>query len=177
MKYTKGQRLDIGRRIYDGELSRYGTAEEYGINNQTARNHMRMYRDGNQLPPKHGQRSIGAPSFKKAPADLNELETMTKEGLIQELVKAKIIEARLKKGYEVQGDGTVTSLPNHGYPAKQFLCMEETSFPAVGKRTAPCRQCPAVSGVPLEISVARLPLVERQNTSGQGHCSVRSLCP
>ena len=97
MKYTKEQRLDIGRRIYDGEISRYEAAEEYGINEQTARNYMRMYRDVNRLPPKHGQRSISAPSFKKAPAELDELKAMTKEELIQELIKAKITEARLKK--------------------------------------------------------------------------------
>lgn len=30
-----------------------------------------------------------------------------REELIQELIKAKITEARLKKGYEVKGDGTV----------------------------------------------------------------------
>ncbi len=107
MKYTKEQRLDIGRRIYNGEISRYLAAEEYGINEQTARNYMRMYRDVNHLPPKQGQRAIGAPSFKKAPAELDELKEMTKEELIQELIKAKITEARLKKGYEVKGDGTV----------------------------------------------------------------------
>jgi len=103
VKYTKEQRLDIGRRIYDGEISRYEAAEEYVINEQTARNYMRMYRDANQLPPKQG-RSICAPSFKKAPAELDELKAMTKEELIQELIKAKITEARLKKGYEVKGD-------------------------------------------------------------------------
>ena len=107
MKYTKEQRLGIGQRIYDGEISRYEAAEEYGISDQTARSYMRMYRDANHLQPKHGQLSIGAPSFKKAPADLDELKTMTKEELIQELIKAKITEARLKKGYEVKGDGTV----------------------------------------------------------------------
>ena len=32
---------------------------------------------------------------------------MTKEDLIIELVKARIAEARLKKGYEVKGDGSV----------------------------------------------------------------------
>lgn len=83
MKYTKEQRLDIGRRIYDGEISRYEAAEEYVINEQTARNYMRMYRDANQLPPKQGRRSICAPSFKKAPAELDELKAMTKEELIQ----------------------------------------------------------------------------------------------
>lgn len=107
MKYTKEQRLDIGRRIYYSEISRYEAAEEYGISEQTARNYMRMYRDVNRLPPKHGQRSIGALSFKKEPVELDELKSMTKKELIQELIKARITEARLKKGYEVKGDGTV----------------------------------------------------------------------
>ena len=64
MKYTPEERLDIGRQIYDGELSRYEAAEQYGIGEQTARNYMRMYRDANHLPPKRGKRAISAPSFK-----------------------------------------------------------------------------------------------------------------
>ena len=40
-------------------------------------------------------------------ASLEELESMSKEELIRELIKARINEARLKKGYEVKGDGTV----------------------------------------------------------------------
>ena len=36
MKYTLEERLDIGRRIYNGEISRYQAAEEYGISDQTA---------------------------------------------------------------------------------------------------------------------------------------------
>ena len=107
MKYTKEERMEIGRRIYNGEISRYEAAEEYGINDQTARNYMRMYRDANHLPPKRGTVTIAAPSLKKAPAGLEELESMSKEELIQELIKARITEARLKKGYEVKGDGTV----------------------------------------------------------------------
>ena len=103
MKYTKEERMEIGRRIYNGEISRYEAAEEYGINDQTARNYMRMYRDANHLPPKRGKRSLTAPSFKTAPAGMEDLESMTKEQLIQELVKARITEARLKKGYEVKG--------------------------------------------------------------------------
>ncbi|MER2152019.1 MAG: hypothetical protein ABS900_10420 [Candidatus Limivicinus sp.] len=107
MKYTKEERLDIGRQIYDGKISRYEAAELYGINDQTARHYMRLYRDVNQLPPKHGKRALSVPSFKDARADIDDLESMTKEQLIQELVKARITEARLKKGYEVKGDGTV----------------------------------------------------------------------
>ena len=107
MKYTKEERLNIGRRIYDGEISRYEAAEQYGINDQTARSYMRMYRDTNKLPPKRGKSSIATPSFQKTPVGMEELESMTREQLIQELVKARITEARLKKGYEVKGDGTV----------------------------------------------------------------------
>ena len=107
MKYTKEERMDIGRRIYDGEISRYEAAEQYGINDQTARSYMRMYRDTNKLPPKRGKSSIATPSFQKTPVGMEELESMTNEQLIQELVKARITEARLKKGYEVKGDGTV----------------------------------------------------------------------
>lgn len=40
MKYMKEQRLDIGRLIYDDELTRYEAAEEYAISDETARNYM-----------------------------------------------------------------------------------------------------------------------------------------
>lgn len=108
MKYTKQERLDIGRKVYDGELTRYQAAEAYGICEQTARDYMRLYRDVNHLPPKRYTPSnycsrLGAP----APSGIEGLEAMTKEELISELVKARIVEARLKKGYEVKGDGTV----------------------------------------------------------------------
>ena len=97
MKYTKEERLDIDRQIYDGRISRYEAAEQYGISAQTARDYMRMYRDANRLPPKRGTRAIATPSFNNGQAGIEDLKTMTKEELIQELVKAQITEARLKK--------------------------------------------------------------------------------
>lgn len=108
MKYTKEQRLDIGRRIYNGEITRYQAAEEYDINDQTARAYMRMYRDINQLPPKRKRNSDTHMSVTKAssssePQNLETYENMTRE----ELIRARITEARLKKGYEVKGDGSV----------------------------------------------------------------------
>ena len=113
MKYTLEERLEIGRRIYENEMSRYQAAEVYGINEQTARNYMRMYRDANQLPPKRSAgSSVHVSTLQSVPAGLEELESMTKEQLIQELVKARIAEARLKKGYEVKGDGTVVLYDN-----------------------------------------------------------------
>ena len=107
MKYTLEERLEIGRRIYDGEISRYEAAEQFGINDQTARNYMRMYRDASQLPPKQGKRAGSTLLLKNDHAGIDDLAAMTKEELIHELIKARITEARLKKGYEVKGDGTV----------------------------------------------------------------------
>ena len=52
MKYTKEERLEIGRRIYSGELSRYEAGEQYGISPSTARDYMRLYRDAYSLPAK-----------------------------------------------------------------------------------------------------------------------------
>lgn len=108
MKYTKEQRLDIGKRIYDGELSRYEAAEEYGISNETARDYMRQYRDANNLPPKHvRQHTYGLAKAKSSPAPerIEDYESMTKEELIDALIMARINEARLKKGYMVEGVG------------------------------------------------------------------------
>ena len=108
MKYTKEKRLDIGRRIYDGELTRYEAAKEYEISEQTARNYMRLYRDVNHLPPRKGAQHIcGLAKTRSVPAPmgLEELQSMTKEELIDALVMAKITEARLKKGYLVEGVG------------------------------------------------------------------------
>ena len=106
MHYTKEERLNIGQRIYNGEITRYQAAEEYGISDQTARDYMRLYRDANHLPPKNSTRK----SYQAAaipPVNLEDMEAMTKEELIEELIRARIAEARLKKGYEVKGDGSV----------------------------------------------------------------------
>ena len=108
MKYTKEERLDLGRQIYTGELSRYKASEKYGISINTARDYMRLYRDTNDLPAKRGTpKNYAVGQTAASAASLEELESMSKEELIRELIKARINEARLKKGYEVKGDGTV----------------------------------------------------------------------
>lgn len=112
MKYTLEQRLDIGRQIYDGELTRFQAAVKYSISDNTARNYMWLYRDNNHLPPKSRCKnnpviSKQTSSMSVKNADLETYESMTKEELIQALVQARITEARLKKGYEVKGDGSI----------------------------------------------------------------------
>ena len=108
MHYTQEERLDIGRRIYNNEITRYEAAEEYGISDQTARTYMRLYRAANHLPPKNRKRNAHVPApTATVPVGMEALATMTKEELIEEVIKARIAEARLKKGYEVKGDGSV----------------------------------------------------------------------
>ena len=113
MKYTLEQRLDIGRRIYEGEITRFQAAQEYDIGDNTARNYMWLYRDTNNLPHKKGGRKNSTTTTKSSSSievkrpNLEEYESMTKEELIQALVQARITETRLKKGYEVKGDGSV----------------------------------------------------------------------
>ena len=116
MKYSKPERLDIGRRIYEGELTRFEAAEEYGISDMTARDYMRMYRDENQLPSK--KQSSGfkiAPSPPNTPSSLEMYQSMTKEELIQELIRSKIAELRLKKGYEVKAVGSAILCANENF--------------------------------------------------------------
>lgn len=118
MSYTREERLDIGKQIYNNEISKCDAALKYNISQGTARDYMRLYRDVNGLPPKNRIRKdedtvkISAHS---AQPDLSEYESMTKDELVRELVKSRISEARLKKGYEVKGDGasgTVTIFDN-----------------------------------------------------------------
>ena len=108
MSYTREERLDIGKQIYNNELSKSDAAIKYSISAGTARDYMRLYRDVNGLPPKNriqkDENTVRINTYSSEP-DLSEYESMTKEELIKELVKSRISEARLKKGYEVKGDG------------------------------------------------------------------------
>ena len=105
MKYTKEEKLDIGRRIYNGEITRNQAAEEYDIGEYTARDYMRMYRDINHLPPKAqcGRSKAGikkssvAASYERRLRMILELEGMTKEELIRVILKSGMTEKRLKK--------------------------------------------------------------------------------
>lgn len=104
VKYTKEQRLEIGKRIYMNELSVYDAASEYGINWYTARDYMREYRDLHSFPPmKRGPRLSENSYIKRE--NYSDLESLTREQLIDEVIKARIETERAKKGYAVQGGG------------------------------------------------------------------------
>ena len=107
MKYTIEERLEIGRRIYEDEISKTEAAEEYNIGVYTARDYMRLYRDTYHLNPKNQKqgfcKNFTAEAVKKY--QMKDYQSMTKEELLLELIKSKINEARAKKGYQVEGDG------------------------------------------------------------------------
>ena len=107
MKYSKEERIDIGAKIYNNEITKYEAAEKYEISVYSAREYMRMYRDTHGLPEKSRSKEVQQVKIIEQAKihRYEEYESMTKDELIRELVKARINEARLKKGYEVKGAG------------------------------------------------------------------------
>lgn len=110
MKYELEERLEIGKQIYNNEISKYDASVKYGISVDTARDYMRMYRDANNLVSKDktqlGVKMLQASSTSSSTHNLSDYESMTKEDLLQQVIKLRINEQRLKKGYEVKGDGS-----------------------------------------------------------------------
>lgn len=108
MKYTREQRLDIARRVYDGELTVEEAAVRYELNPSSVKGYLRLYRAETGLPPRTRRKKTGSvtqPVEDPKDSSLKEYESMSKEELIDALVMARINEARLKKGYSVKGSG------------------------------------------------------------------------
>ena len=108
MKYTKEQRLDIARRVYDGDLTVEEAAVKYELSPSSVKGYLRLYRAEKGLPPRtRGKKSgnVARPVEDQKEPGPKEYEAMSKEELIDALVMARINEARLKKGYPVKGSG------------------------------------------------------------------------
>ena len=109
-KYTFEDSLEIGRQIYSHQLTVNEAAVKYDINHYTARDYMRYYRDKNNLP---AMNSLYAKSQVPASTEpkpkkyvkYDDLESLSKEELIDEVIKARVEAERTKKGYKVKGDG------------------------------------------------------------------------
>ena len=103
----KEQRIAIAKEIVDGSLSSREAAEKYGISKSLAAKYATDYRRENGLPVRTS--TPRTPETKaimlKSSFHLEDYQSMTKDQLIEELIKSKINEARAKKGYEVKGDG------------------------------------------------------------------------
>ena len=108
MKYTREQRLDIAKRVYDGELTVEEAAVKYGLNPSSVKGYLHFYRVQMGLPSRTHRKKIGnvtQPVDGPKDSSFKEYESMSKEELIDALVMARINEARLKKGYSVKGSG------------------------------------------------------------------------
>lgn len=109
-KYTLEERLEIGRQIYSHQLTVNEAAVKYDINHYTARDYMRYYRDKNNLPAMNSlyaksQAPASTEPESKKYVKYDDLESLSKEELIDEVIKARVEAERTKKGYKVKGDG------------------------------------------------------------------------
>ena len=111
MKYSKEERLEVGRKIHESGLSNLNAGIMFGISEESARRYRILYEQSQGI--KHDSSRAH-----KCPVDTAALITpgepmsssddyssMTRQELIEELMKSKIREARLKKGYLVKGVG------------------------------------------------------------------------
>lgn len=105
MKCTLEQRLEIGREIYTHQLSLNEAAVKYEINTYTARDYMRYYRDKNGLSAMADNEPVIKKTKKTKAIDYSSLESLSKEELIDEIIKARVEAERAKKGYIVKGGG------------------------------------------------------------------------
>lgn len=107
MKYSKEKRLDIGRQIYEGELTANQAALTYQLSIDTVREYKHRYvaEQGLTFVRPSGQKPQHQPQYPKA--DLEHLQEMSHDELIDEVIKREIEISRLKKNYEVKENGTV----------------------------------------------------------------------
>jgi transposase len=103
MKFTREEKLDIGRQLYQKELTIGEAMKLYGMGRSTVTKCLTDYKRANGIPVRV-QPSTRRP-FTTAPTDIETYMSMSKEELINELIIAKANELRAKKGYEVKGVG------------------------------------------------------------------------
>ena len=103
MKFTKDERLDIGRRMYNKEITYRDAMELYSISETCAHKYMTDYKRSQGIPVL--SQNITNPNIIQSSSDMETYMSMSKEELINELIKAKANELRAKKGYEVKGVG------------------------------------------------------------------------
>lgn len=111
MKYNKEERLEIGRKIHESGLSNLNAGIMFGISEETARRYRILYEKSQGIEHDTSRKHKGSvdtaalitPGEPMSTSD--DYSSMTREELIEELMKSKIRESRLKKGYLVKGVG------------------------------------------------------------------------
>jgi transposase len=106
MRFTREERIDIGRQVYTKELTRKEAMEKYKIARSLLDLYIQDYKLSVGIPVRESYKNSACTTnvASKVP-DIEAYQAMSKEELINELIKAKANELRAKKGYEVKGDG------------------------------------------------------------------------
>ena len=93
--YTREQRIDIGKKIYDRELSYKDAMKMFNVAQPTLVTYVNLYKA-----------TINAPKgLRPSSNSLRDYSSLTKKELIYELMNKDIELERLKKGYAVRGVG------------------------------------------------------------------------
>lgn len=98
MKYTKEQRLDIGKEVATHKMKAKDAAALYGVSIPTISIWAKDYKIQNGIYHKNANSEISN-------LTLDKIKNMSKEELTDELIKSLINQERLKKGYMVKGGG------------------------------------------------------------------------
>ncbi len=112
MHNTRKENLDIAKRFLNGEITRKEAQQLIGGARKCTYYWVDEYKRsiGDQDVPPKNYKSNGAKTstIKDEVAnedEISRLSSLSKEELIDEVIKAKVNEARAKKGYEVKGGG------------------------------------------------------------------------
>lgn len=103
MRYSKEEHLEIGQKIHESGLSNLNASITFGISEESARRYRSLYRQSQGIENDSSRAHIGpvdttaiiTPGEPASTSD--DYSSMTRKELIEELMKSKIREARLKK--------------------------------------------------------------------------------
>jgi transposase len=108
MYNAREQNLDIARRFVDGELTVKEAMAELQLTRTGVYYWVREYKHSIGEPVSKRRQPSKSTPIKDEVAnedEISRLSSLSKEELIDEVIKAKVGEARAKKGYEVKGGG------------------------------------------------------------------------
>lgn len=102
-KYSIEERIAIGQKIIEQNIPYAEAARVFAVSYPTIANYVKMYRDsigdtGETFRHKSISQTIQN-------VEMDYLSNLSKEELINEVIRAKVGEARAKKGYKVKGGG------------------------------------------------------------------------
>ena len=108
-RFSNQIKLEIGRQLYNHELTREEAMEKYHCRTSTLDYSIKAYKESIGVPSstrvtKHSDNQSKAFKQRKN-REIDAYMAMSKEELIDELIRAKANELRAKKGYEVKGVG------------------------------------------------------------------------